>query len=58
LSSDEKWTQLGNAGANKMLKTLAKRAGINRRMTLYSLREGRATELASQNIPRSVCLLY
>jgi integrase len=57
-SSYEKWTQLGNAGANKMLKTLATRAGINRRITLYSLRKGRATELASQNIPRSVMHAY
>lgn len=57
-SSDEKWTQLGNAGANKMLRTLAKRAGINRKITLYSLRKGRATELASQNIPRSVMHAY
>jgi len=56
--SDEKWNQLGNAGANKMLRTLAKRAGINRRLTLYSLRKGRATELASQNIPRSVMHAY
>lgn len=57
-SGDEMWTQLGNAGANKMLKTLAKRAGINRRITFYSLRKGRATELASQNIPRSVMHAY
>lgn len=50
------WTKYSNIGANKMLKTLAKRCGIvNKRITMYSLRKGRATELASNpHISRSV----
>jgi len=42
----QKWTQLEGNGANKILKTLAARVGIDKRITLYSLRKGRLTELA------------
>lgn len=54
-NENEKWTKLGNAGANKTLKVLAERSGIKKRITIYSLRKGRATELASNpHISRSV----
>lgn len=50
------WTKLSDAGANKMLKELAKKCNINnKRITIYSLRKGRATELAANShISRSV----
>ncbi|MBI4162357.1 MAG: tyrosine-type recombinase/integrase [Candidatus Aenigmarchaeota archaeon] len=50
------WTKLDNSGANKMLKKLATKCGIeNKRVTLYSLRKGRATELASApKVTRSI----
>lgn len=54
-SGGKGWTNLGNVGANKALKTLARRAGIDKRITMYSLRKGRATELAGDpNVSRSV----
>lgn len=56
----EKWTKLSNFGANNMLKELAKRCNINnKKITLYSLRKGRATELASNpHISRAVLHHY
>lgn len=52
------WTKLGSAGANKIVKVSASRCGMRRRLTLYSLRRGRATELAAMNVPRSVMHMY
>jgi integrase len=43
----DRWTQLEGKGANKIIKTLAERTGIKKRVTMYSLRKGRLTELAS-----------
>ncbi|GEM_PF-2485148 len=56
----EIWTKLSDAGANKMLKELGQRCGIkNKRITMYSLRKGRATELAADpNVSRSVLHAY
>jgi integrase len=52
---EEVWTPLGNVGANKIIKVLANRSGITKRLTIYSLRKGRATELASSShISRAV----
>ncbi len=50
------WTALGNTGANRMLKDLAKKCNIvNKKITMYALRKGRATELAGDaNISTSV----
>jgi len=49
-----KWTKIQNQGANKILKTLAKRAGISRKVSLYSLRKGRITELAKSDMSGSL----
>ena len=46
LPPEEKWTMLQGKGGNKILKVLAKRSGITKRVTMYSLRKGRLTELA------------
>ena len=50
-----KWTQMSDPAANRILKQLAEKVGIEKRITMYSLRRGRATELAANpRIPRSV----
>lgn len=52
----ELWTKFSDAGTNKMLRTLAAKCNIkNKSTTMYSLRKGRATELAANpHISRSV----
>lgn len=49
-NNEDKWTPIQNQGANKILRTLGARAGINNRITMYSLRKGRITELAKSDI--------
>jgi integrase len=54
-NNNEKWTKLADSGANKMLKVLSERSNLKKRLTMYSLRRGRATELATNpNIARSI----
>lgn len=50
------WNKLSDAGANKMLKELARKCNIqNKKVTMYALRKGRATELAaSPHLSRAV----